>query len=159
MNSSSPEPALSLCMIVRDEADRIERTIRRHAALADEIVVVDTGSIDATAQLARQAGARVERLDWNDDFAAPRNASLAAARGRWALVLDADEWIEEQDFAVLRALCAAPARTVAYSLLTRTYTNDSTLLGWQAASERPAEAADFSGYYTSTKVRLFPRLP
>ncbi len=59
--------------------------------VVDQVVVVDTGSSDRTPELARRAGAQVVPFAWREDFAAARNASLAAARGEWVLVLDADE--------------------------------------------------------------------
>lgn len=57
------------------------------------MVVLDTGSRDATPDIARRFGARVERFEWTDDFAAARNAALALTDARWRLVLDGDEWI------------------------------------------------------------------
>ena len=51
------------------------------AGLFDEIVVVDTGSTDRTAEIAREFGARVFDFVWIDDFAAARNAALARAKG------------------------------------------------------------------------------
>lgn len=59
--------------------------------LVDEMIVVDTGSADATVAVARNAGARVEHFSWCDDFAAARNASIDHATGDWVLILDADE--------------------------------------------------------------------
>jgi len=61
------------------------------AGLADEVVLVDTGSSDATRALAVRAGARVYDRPWDDDFSAPRNLALARATGDWVLQLDADE--------------------------------------------------------------------
>jgi len=149
-------PNLSICMIVRDEADRIARCVQRHLGLADEIVVVDTGSKDETPGLAREAGARVVEFEWRDDFAAARNASLEAARGRWALILDADEWIEEEDFARVRELCGEGAPEAAYTIATRTYMNDAGQIGWEGCANPPGDASDLSGFLTSWKVRLFP---
>ena len=80
-------------MIVRDEERNLERCIESARASVDEIVVVDTGSSDATPEIARQLGARVGRFAWRDDFSAARNAALALAEAPWRLVLDADEWI------------------------------------------------------------------
>lgn len=82
---------ISLCMIVRDEAENLGRCLASARAAVDEIVVVDTGSRDATVEIARSHGARVESFAWCDDFSAARNVSLARASGDWALVLDADE--------------------------------------------------------------------
>lgn len=97
-------PLLSLCMIVRQERDLLERCLRSVCDLVDEIVVVDTGSTDGTQQTAQAHGARLIQATWENDFAAARNRSLEAARGRWILVLDADEYLLEPDKAALRAL-------------------------------------------------------
>ena len=103
------EPAISLCMIVRDEAASLPACLASVAGVVDELVVVDTGSRDATAELARRAGARVVEWAWRSDFAAARNRSLEAARGDWALVLDADETLLEPDLARARLLAFARA--------------------------------------------------
>ena len=88
-------PKLSLCMIVRDEAERLPDCLRSARAVVDEMIVVDTGSTDATVQVARELGAQVETFAWCNDFARARNVALAAATGDWALVLDADERLLE----------------------------------------------------------------
>lgn len=108
-------PLLSLCLIVRDEAERIGRCLDAALPIADEIVVVDTGSTDGTAAIAEAKGARVVPFVWIDDFAAARNAALDAARGDWILMLDADEVLERPRRERLRKLLAEarePAFTV-----------------------------------------------
>ncbi len=82
---------ISLCAIVRDESAMLADCLASVANVVDEMVVVDTGSHDDTADIATAAGARVFHFRWIDDFAAARNAALAEARGDWILVLDADE--------------------------------------------------------------------
>ena len=84
---------IALVMIVRDEARCIGRCLESARPWVDEMLVLDTGSLDATAELARSAGARVAHFDWTHDFAAARNAALALCDADWRLVLDADEWI------------------------------------------------------------------
>lgn len=84
-------PRISLCMIVRDEERFLAACLASARPVVDEIIVVDTGSTDATVQLAERAGARVLHFPWCDDFSAARNVSLDAARGTHILVLDADE--------------------------------------------------------------------
>lgn len=90
-----PEPEgpvrLTVCLIVRNEAERLPGCLDSVEGVADEIVVCDTGSTDDTVALARARGARIVDFPWCDDFAAARNAALAAAHGEWILVLDADE--------------------------------------------------------------------
>ena len=89
--SSDARPLLSACLIVRDEAAHLGDCLRSLASLVDEAVVVDTGSRDDTAALARAAGARVFESRWRGSFAAARNESLRHARGDWILYVDADE--------------------------------------------------------------------
>src|SRR6202000_2094035 len=84
---------VALVMIARNEAARIVRALASVANSVDELVVLGTGSTDATVALARSAGARVAHFDWCDDFAAARNAALALADADWNVVGDADEWI------------------------------------------------------------------
>lgn len=85
---------LALVMIVRDEAHAITRALRSARPHVDRMIVLDTGSQDATREIAKAEGAEVSTFAWIDDFAAARNASLALSDAAWNLVLDADEWIE-----------------------------------------------------------------
>lgn len=85
---------LALVMIARDEAHQIARALDSAAPFVDLMIVLDTGSVDATREIARARGAQVHGFAWCDDFAAARNASLALSPADWNLVLDADEWIE-----------------------------------------------------------------
>jgi tetratricopeptide (TPR) repeat protein len=72
----------------------------------DEVVVYDTGSVDGTVELARQAGARVIEGYWDDDFGRARNASLEHCRGEWILWIDADERFVCPDARELRGALA-----------------------------------------------------
>ena len=96
---------IALVMIVRDEARSLERCLVSALPWVDETVVVDTGSRDATIEIARRLGARVGRFAWSDDFSAARNAALALTDAPWRLVLDGDEWISDggDSLAALRA--------------------------------------------------------
>ncbi len=87
--------SIALAMIVKDGERSIERALRSVQPYVDRMVVVDTGSSDGTADLARDAGALVQRFTWCDDFSAARNAALEAAKADWNLVLDCDEWLAE----------------------------------------------------------------
>lgn len=82
---------LSLCMIVKDEADHLPRCLASVQGFVQEIVVFDTGSQDKTPTIAQKAGAKVFKTIWLEDFAQARNQALAKATGDWILVLDADE--------------------------------------------------------------------
>lgn len=82
---------LSACLVVRDEACRIDRCLAALAGVVDEVVVHDTGSHDDTVARLGAHGAVVVEGSWADDFAAARNVALSRARGRWVLSVDADE--------------------------------------------------------------------
>ena len=97
-------PSLSLCMIVKDEADMLPAFLAKAQGLWDELVVVDTGSRDSTVAILEAAGAKVLHRPWENDFALARNYSLEAAAGDWVLVLDPDEHVSVQFVAQARAL-------------------------------------------------------
>jgi glycosyltransferase involved in cell wall biosynthesis len=92
---------LTAAMIVRDEAPHLDACLTSIQHIVDEIVVVDTGSVDATVDIAQAHGARVFHHRWDGDFSAPRNVSLAHATGRWVLCIDADERLRHTDRARL----------------------------------------------------------
>ena len=98
---------LALVMIARDEAPRIARALDSARPHVDRMIVLDTGSTDATPQIAAAAGAQVHAFAWCDDFAAARNAALAHSDADWNLILDADEWIEGLAEALSPAVLAA----------------------------------------------------
>jgi tetratricopeptide (TPR) repeat protein len=97
---------LSLSMIVRNEAERLERCLASVADFVDEMVVLDTGSSDATVAIAERCGAVVHHISWPGDFAPARNAALEHVRGDWVLVLDADEQLLAEAREPLRQLMA-----------------------------------------------------
>jgi glycosyltransferase involved in cell wall biosynthesis len=82
---------LTAAMIVRDEERHLPDCLASLAGVVDEVVIVDTGSVDDSVAIARAHGARVFHHPWADDFSAPRNLGLDEARGRWILYIDADE--------------------------------------------------------------------
>lgn len=88
-----PADALSLsaCLIVRNEEDFLEGCLRSIRSVVDEIVIGDTGSVDRTADIARDFGAKLYNIPWTDNFSAARNRVIEHARGEWILSIDADE--------------------------------------------------------------------
>lgn len=96
---------VALVMIARDEERCISRALSSAQEFVDEMIVLDTGSVDATIDIAVAAGARVERYTWQGDFADARNAALGLSRAAYNFILDADEWIESGG-ASLRHWCA-----------------------------------------------------
>ncbi len=90
------QTGVSLCMIVRNEAEYLDACLKSADGVADEMIIVDTGSTDSTVEIARRHRARVVTCSWANDFSAARNLSLESATGNWILVLDADEELSRQ---------------------------------------------------------------
>ncbi|HIK16198.1 MAG TPA: tetratricopeptide repeat protein [Leptolyngbyaceae cyanobacterium M33_DOE_097] len=127
---------ISLCMIVRDEAENLPACLASAREAVDEVIVVDTGSRDRTAEIAADSGAQVFEFEWCDDFAAARNASLRYAQSEWILVLDADETLVPEVIPTLRQMTEVTdflavsllreevgAAQTPYSLLSRLFRN------------------------------------
>src|SRR5258706_2395792 len=96
--------SVSVTMIIKNEAARLEACLSSVRDLVDEMVVVDTGSSDASVEIAKRLGARVHRFAWCDDFSAARNEALRHATKDWIFILDADERLLDEDRNKLRAL-------------------------------------------------------
>ena len=96
MQTSPFKPLLALAMIVKDEAATLARTLASVRGIVDVVVVVDTGSSDATREIARQEGAELHERPFVD-FATTRNAAIeiAEARARWVLMLSGGETLGE----------------------------------------------------------------
>lgn len=88
-------PKLSLTMIVKNEGAYLEECLCSVKGIADDIVVVDTGSTDKTVEIAEKHGARIFNFNWIGDFSAARNFALSKAEGEWILYLDADERLDK----------------------------------------------------------------
>lgn len=83
-------PAVSVAMVARDEADRIGRALHSVAWAEEAVVVVDERTRDATGEVARERGARVEWRSW-EGMAAQKRRAVELCAGPWVLLLDADE--------------------------------------------------------------------
>lgn len=85
---------LSVCIIARDEEKSIEKCIKSIVDIADEIIVLDTGSVDDTVNLAESLGAKVYQYIWNNDYSEARNNALEYCTMDWIFIIDADEVLE-----------------------------------------------------------------
>ena len=130
-------PRLSVAMIVRDEADFISAAIESARLIADEIVVLDTGSRDATVATARQLNVVVQEADWCDDFSAARNRCLEIVTGDWVLWLDAGERLDPRTAQQLRSFIDQQANpNTAYMVMVESLASDHRSSNEQAARER-----------------------
>jgi tetratricopeptide (TPR) repeat protein len=90
-------PSISATIIVRNEEQFLPACLESIEHIVDEIVVVDTGSVDCTRDIARRFGVRLIDFAWIDDFSAARNVAIEHARGDWMLYIDADERVRSID--------------------------------------------------------------
>src|SRR5438132_6424759 len=101
--------SVSLCLMVRNEEAALPGCLQSVAGIADEIIVVDTGSTDRTKDVAAGFGAKVFDFPWVDSFAAARNECLRHASHEWIFWLDADDRLDEENQGKLQALFATLA--------------------------------------------------
>jgi len=93
---------VSTCVITKNESDNIRRCLGSLTKVADEIIVVDTGSTDDTVKIAKEHGARVFQYKWDNNFANAKNYALDQVNGDWIIFLDADEYLDSNTEAILR---------------------------------------------------------
>jgi len=85
------EKKLSLCMIVKNEEKMLAGCLESVKNIADEMIILDTGSTDKTLEVAQKFSTEIHHFDWTGDFSEARNESIKYATGNWILWLDADE--------------------------------------------------------------------
>ena len=133
--------SLSIVIITLNEAANLPRTLASVGELG-EIVVVDSGSTDATMEISRQAGARVFTEPWKG-FGAQKNSAIQKAVGEWILSLDADEEVSPELAQEIVALLAGEPQFAAYRI--------PRLNHFLGAPLR------HGGYWPDPKLRLFRR--
>ena len=155
-------PKLGLSMIVRDGADTLRNCLESVRGLVDEMIVVDTGSTDASPEIARQCGAICISVPWANDFAQARNAALAHSTTDWILSLDADEELDIEASRVIPSLLSRAAMG-GYIVPVRNYlpARHGSVNGNRATANdgRCKSAANAPAYAQHLVVRLFRRHP
>jgi len=112
----NPDQKLSLCMIVKNEEENLERCLKSVEGIVDEIVIVDTGSTDNTIEIAKKYGSKVFHYEWENNFGRARNQSIKLATGDWILVLDADEELDPNTKENIRTFLVDINEDIAYQL-------------------------------------------
>ena len=136
-------PKITVAMIVRNAVELLEETLDSLRGIADEIVILDTGSTDETQRIGYNRATKFLRRSWDDSFSAARNACLAEASGDWLLWIDAGELLSEQGASELRQFVDNEAQpTTAYTLLVHVPQYGANIAGEQIA-----------------RIRLVPNLP
>jgi len=142
-----------MCMIVRNEEKFLPKCLESVKGLADEIIIVDTGSADKTIEIAKKAGAKVLNYRWDDDTARARNTGLKEAKGDWILVLDADEIIGKESFEPIRKL--TEMEFDAYYLMQINYTDNAKDINFIPLARKNPYSMDFHGFFPVEIIRFF----
>lgn len=112
---NSAKKRLSVILITKNEEQHIVECLQS-VAFADEVVVLDSGSTDATVRLAEEMGARVQvNADWQG-FGIQKNRALDLATGDWVLSLDADERVTPELAAEIQAVLQQADTAEAYTV-------------------------------------------
>ncbi|MFT5523349.1 MAG: tetratricopeptide (TPR) repeat protein [Pirellulaceae bacterium] len=149
MSQTNPQPRLSVAILVRNAEAQIERTLESIKSIADEIVVLDTGSVDGTLEIVQKYDVQLFQTSWLDDFSAARNECLSRVCGDWVLWLDAGEYLEADNASQLREFLNQQADSgTAYMMIIKTPVNGQDVSGEQIARVRLAPthpAVQFEG--------------
>jgi len=125
------KPGISLAMIVRNDASRIERALRSVAGVVKEMVLIDTGSTDGTQDIARGLGATVFEREWPDDFSMALNWAYELVNYEWTFRLDSDEWLLPGSVELLRSF-ESREDVFAATIIREDYTKDGRFAETQA---------------------------
>lgn len=133
-------PRLTLSMIVKNEEKYIKDCLESVKDIVDEIILVDTGSTDATVEIANQYGAKVYQFEWINDFSAARNFALGKSTGEWVLYLDADERLDSKSLPDLNRIISTSQKTGYYCAvksIDREESRDNSMLYVRLFSNSP----------------------
>lgn len=148
-----PKQTISLCMIAKNEEEYLEQCLNSVKEIADEIIIVDTGSTDKTKETAKKFNSKIYDFKWSDDFSAARNKSLKHATKDWILVLDADEALDKEGVKTIKEIIE-DKETDAFLLLQKSYTNEASVAGF-VSEKHKKDGKEYAGWYGSFIARLF----
>jgi len=108
-------------MITKNEEKYLEQCLNSIKDIVNEIIIIDTGSIDKTKDIVKKFNAKIFDFKWSDDFSEARNESLKHATKDWILVLDADEIIEKDGLEKIREAIENNGTLSGFQLEQRSY--------------------------------------
>jgi len=150
-----PRPTVGLAQIARDEEDCIEDCLLSVRNFVDEMIVLDTGSVDRTPVIAERCGAQVVRVAWPESFAAARNEALRHVTTDWVIMLDADEVMSGESLDALDRYIRCGLWDAVQTFLV-TYVADPRIVGFLRAGDTE-RSRGMPGYYLNPLVRVFRR--
>ncbi|HDK7167341.1 glycosyl transferase [Clostridium sporogenes] len=103
---------ISLCLIVKNEEETLLKCLDSAKNIAQEIIIIDTGSTDRTKEIALNFTDKVYDFTWCNDFSKARNFSISKASNDWILVLDADEVVTDFDIRDIESFCSQDNKNV-----------------------------------------------
>lgn len=115
---------ISVCIITKNEADNLERCLKSLKNIYDEIVVVDTGSVDNTLNVMNEHADIQGKFEWCDNFSKARNYCVSLASNDWIMVLDSDEWIEKADVKEIERIFSVRPEVIGRVRITNYYHKD-----------------------------------
>lgn len=137
---------LSVCLIVRNEEEVIGRVLECASKFADQIVVVDSGSTDATLEIARRYTSDIHSFEWEEDFSAARNYAFSFAVSDYVMWLDADDVVTDENCERIRGLVAEGGFDMAYLLYAAAFDGDNpTFIYYRERIFRRSGNYKFSG--------------
>src|SRR5688572_27141339 len=145
---------ISLCIILKNEQDWVLGCLESVSSIVNEVIILDTGSTDATLERLRPLKHKIHHFEWNDSFADARNASLLLANENWILVLDADERIAAKDLSLV-VKATRNGKADGFHLIQRNYVFSNQVLGWKPNVSDYAEGKGYPGYVDNPLIRLF----
>ena len=155
-------PSVGLSMIVKNGENTIRPCLESVRGVVEQIVIADTGCTDNTCDIAREFGASIISVPWENDFAKARNAALEPVRTDWVLVLDADEELDRDGARNIPQLLDA-AEVGGYVTPIRNYVGARFSRAWDRTSVpndgRHPRAKDAPAYFTHENCRFFRRHP
>lgn len=132
-------------MIVRDCQETLGPALESVMPFVDEMIVVDTGSVDGTREVAMERGARLFEFDWCDNFSAARNYSIDCATGDWIFWIDSDDVLPAESGRKLKsAIAEHPNRDAAF---------------WVCVEQTSQQADGKTRTTRHGHLKLFPRHP
>jgi len=151
------KPTIEVSMIVKDGGATLARCLKS-ATFADRIIVGDTGSTDDSIAIARDCGAEVISIPWEEDFSVARNRVLEHRKCDWVLVLDADEMLDPSAGERIRKAIAKPGVAAFHNFRWNYVLEASTRLSFQLARPNPMqieESRPYPAYVPLPATRLF----